>query len=149
MKKLSNKQQIVREACKKYPHKSDRAISRIIGISQPVVSKYRKENNDIINKQFVSEVAGRFILEFGDAVDYWKMQIDELEELKTGEKQVIKQNSENGGYFQAKMPLEPMEKLQIIKEQANLRARILFIASQGEVREVIKVMRTGQLPSLS
>ena len=45
--------------------------------------------------------------------------------------------------------LEPIEKLQLIKEQSNLRARILFLASQGEVREVIKVMRTGQLPSIS
>jgi hypothetical protein len=42
-----------------------------------------------------------------------------------------------------------MEKLSLIREQANLRSRILFLASQGEVREVIKVMRTGQLPAVS
>ena len=94
-------------------------------------------------------VAGKFISEFGNAVDHWKLLIDELESLKTGNKKVIKQNTDTGGYFQAEVPLEPMEKLQIIKEQSNLRARILFLASQGEVREVIKVMRTGQLPTIT
>jgi len=41
-----------------------------------------------------------------------------------------------------------MDKLALIKEQATLRSRILFLASQGEVREVIKVMRSGQLPTM-
>lgn len=149
MKKLSKKQQIAKDAFLKYPTKSDNEIAKITGISQPMISKYRKEYNITIDKEFVAIVAGKFISEFGQAVDHWKLLIDELEALKSGKKQVIKQNSETGGYFQAEVPLEPMEKLQLIKEQATLRSRILFLASQGEVREVIKVMRTGQLPSLT
>jgi predicted transcriptional regulator len=149
MKKLSKKQQIAHEAFLKYPVKSDNEIAKITGVSQPMISKYRKEYNIIIDKEFVAIVAGKFIHEFGHAVDHWKHLINELEELKGGTKQIVKQNSETGGYFQAEVPLEPMEKLQLIKEQATLRSRILFLASQGEVREVIKVMRTGQLPSLN
>ncbi len=147
MKKLSKKQQTAKDAFLKYPTKSDNEIAKLTKISQPMISRYRKEYNISVDKEFIAIVAGKFISEFGHAVDHWKMLIDELEELKTGKKQVIKQNSETGGYFQAEVPLEPMEKLQLIKEQATLRSRILFLASQGEVREVIKVMRTGQLPT--
>lgn len=149
MRKLSKKKLAAKEAFLKYPTKSDNDIAKITGISQPMISTYRKEYNIIVDKEFVALVAGKFIMEFGHAVDHWKLLIDELEALKLGKKVVIKQNSETGGFFQAEVNLEPLEKLQLIKEQATLRSRILFLASQGEVREVIKVMRTGQLPSLT
>ena len=149
MKKLSKKKQTARDAFLKYPVKSDNEIAKITGISQPMISTYRKEYSISIDKEFLAIIAGKFISEFGHAVDHWKILIDELEALKNSKKIVIKQNSETGGYFQAEVDIEPMEKLQLIREQATLRARILFLASQGEVREVIKVMRTGQLPTLS
>ena len=149
MKKLSKKQSLAKEAFLKYPTKSDNEIAKITGISQPMISKYRKEYNITIDKEFIALVAGKFISEFGQAADHWKILIDELEELKTGKKLVVKQNTETGGYFQAEVNLDPMEKLQLIKEQATLRSRILFLAGQGEVREVIKVMRSGQLPELT
>ena len=149
MRKLSKKKQTARDAFLKYPTKSDNEIAKITGISQPMISTYRKEYNISIDKEFLAIIAGKFISEFGHAVDHWKILIDELEALKNSKKIVIKQNSETGGYFQAEVDIEPMEKLQLIREQATLRARILFLASQGEVREVIKVMRTGQLPTLS
>lgn len=149
MKKLSKKHQLAKDAFLKYPTKSDNDIAKITGISQPMISKYRKQYTIAIDKEFIAIVAGKFISEFGHAVDHWKLLIDELEVLKAGKKQVIKQNSETGGYFQAEVSLEPIEKLQLIKEQATLRSRILFLASQGEVREVIKVMRTGQLPTIT
>lgn len=149
MKKLSKKKLAARDAFLKYPTKSDNDIAKITGISQPMISTYRKEYNISIDKEFIAIVAGKFIMEFGQAVDHWKILIEELEILKGGKKTVIKQNSETGGFFQAQVDLEPLEKLQLIKEQAVLRSRILFLASQGEVREVIKVMRTGQLPLLT
>lgn len=149
MKKLSKKKLAARDAFLKYPTKSDNDIAKITGISQPMISTYRKEYNISIDKEFIAIVAGKFIMEFGQAVDHWKILIEELEALKGGKKTVIKQNSETGGFFQAQVDLEPLEKLQLIKEQAVLRSRILFLASQGEVREVIKVMRTGQLPLLT
>lgn len=149
MKKLSKKKLAARDAFLKFPTKSDNDIAKITGISQPMISTYRKEYNISIDKEFIAIVAGKFIMEFGQAVDHWKILIEELEALKGGKKTVIKQNSETGGFFQAQVDLEPLEKLQLIKEQAVLRSRILFLASQGEVREVIKVMRTGQLPLLT
>lgn len=149
MKKLSKKKLAARDAFLKYPTKSDNDIAKLTGISQPMISTYRKEYNISIDKEFIALVAGKFISEFGQAIDHWKILIEELEVLKSSKKIVIKQNSETGGYFQAEVNLEPIEKLQLIREQSNLRARILFLASQGEVREIIKVMRTGQLPSLS
>lgn len=149
MNKISKKEQLATEAFIKYPAKSDNEIAKITKISQPMISKYRKKHSLLIDQEFISIVAGKFIMEFGHAIDHWKLLINELEKLKTGKKQVLKQNSETGGFFEEKVPLDPLEKLQIIKEQANLRSRILFLASQGEVREVIKVMRSGNLPSIS
>lgn len=131
MRKLSiEKEKAMREAFLKYPLKSDQEIHRMTKISQPTISKYRKEYSLQIDQEFVAIIAGKFIMEFGHAVNHWKLLIEELEVLKK------------------KTDLEPMDKLALIKEQSNLRARILFLASQGEVREVIKVMRTGQLPAM-
>ncbi len=149
MKKESKKQKAAREAFLKYPTKSDNEIAKITSISQPQISKYRKMYNVLIDQEFIAITAGKFISEFSQASDHWKMLIDELEALKQGKKTIIKQNPETGGYFKSEVDLEPLDKLALIKEQSNLRARILFLAAQGEVREVIKVMRTtGQLPAL-
>jgi hypothetical protein len=149
MKKLSKKQEACKKAFLKYPTKSDNEIAKIIGVSQPQVSKYRKEYSLAIDTEFIAITAGKFIHEFSEAAEHWKILIDELEELKGGKKTIIKLNADSGGYFKSEVDLEPLDKLQIIREQANLRARILFLASQGEVREVIKVMRSGQLPSIT
>ena len=148
MKKPSKKQQIAQEAFLRHPTKSDNQIAKITGISQPQISKYRKMYNILIDQEFIKIVAGKFILEFSHAADHWKLLIDELEELKKGKKTIFKKGEE-GQLYPEEVDLEPLDKLAIIKEQSNLRARILFLASQGEVREVIKVMRTnGQLPAL-
>ena len=147
MKKLSKKRLAARDAFLKFPTKSDNDIAKITGISQPMISKYRKDYDLQVDSEFIAIVAGKFISEFGQAADHWKGLITELEEIKKGQKVVVKQNSDTGGYFSAKVDLDPLEKLQIIREQAQLRARILFLASQGEVREVIKVMRIGKLPA--
>ena len=149
MKKPSKKQLQAQAAFLRYPTKSDNEIAKITGISQPQISKYRKIYCLSIDQEFIKIVAGKFIMEFSHAADHWKLLIDELEQLKSGKKTIIKQNPETGGYFKSEVDLEPLDKLAIIKEQSNLRARILFLASQGEVREIIKVMRTsGQLPVL-
>lgn len=148
MKKPSKKQLIAQEAFLRYPTKSDNDIAKITGISQPMISHYRKAYNILIDQEFIQITAGKFIMEFSHASDHWKLLIDELEALKTGKKTIVRQNP-NGGYFKAEVDLEALDKLAICKEQANLRAKILFLAAQGEVREVIKVMRTsGQLPAL-
>ncbi len=129
MKKLLKKQETANNAFVKYPHKSDNQIAKITGISQPMISKYRKSYSLQVDSEFIAITAGKFIQEFGHAADHWKLLIDEIEVLKNGD-------------------VDPIDKLSLIKEQASLRERILFLASQGEVREVIKIMRSGKLPQL-
>jgi len=145
--KPSKKQQKVKNAFLQYPTKSDREIAEIVNVSHTMVSNYRNEYNIAIDTEFVAMVAGKFISEFGHAIDHWKLLIDELEVLKRGKKTIFKKG-EDGHFYPEEVDLEPLDKLAIIREQSNLRSRILFLASQGEVREVIKVMRTGQLPVL-
>lgn len=147
-KLLKDQEKVMRESFLKYPTKSDTQLAKITKISRPTITKYRKEYSLQIDTEFVAIVAGKFILEFGQAVDHWKVLIDELEELKNGKKTIFHKNIETGGTYTEEVDLEPLDKLALIKEQSNLRARILFLASQGEVREVIKVMRTGQLPPM-
>ncbi len=149
MKKLSKKQGLAKDAFLKYPTKSDNQIAKLTGISQPMISKYRKMYNISIDKEFIAIVAGKFISEFGHAVDHWKMLIQELEDIKNTKRIIVSQNDDTGQDETQEFELSAMEKLSLIREQANLRSRILFLASQGEVREVIKVMRTGQLPAVS
>lgn len=150
MRKLAKEKQVkLKDAFLKYPLKSDNDISKITGIAQSTVSRYRKDYHLEIDAEFIAITAGKFIAEFGHAIDHWKGLIQEIEEIKKEKKTVVRQNTETGGYFQAQVDLEPMEKLQLIREQSNLRSKILFLGSQGEVREVIKVMRTGQLPTVN
>lgn len=146
-KLLAEKEKAMKQAFLAYPLKSDNDIAKITGISQPTVSKYRKKYHLEIDSEFIAMVAGKFIVEFSQAKEHWKELIEEIEAIKKKKKTVVKQNQETGGYFSAQVELDPLETLQLIKEQANLRAKILFLASQGEVREVIKVMRTGKLPT--
>lgn len=146
-KLLAEKETAMKKAFLNYPLKSDNDIAKITGISQPTISKYRKKYHLEIDSEFIAMVAGKFIVEFSQAKEHWKELIQEIELIKKKKKTVVKQNQETGGYFSAEVELDPLEQLQLIREQANLRARILFLASQGEVREVIKVMRTGQLPA--
>lgn len=149
MKKLSKKHRLVKEAFLRYPTKSDNDIAKITGISQPQISKYRKEYSINIDQEFIAITAGKFIMEFSQAADYWKLQIEELELLKSSKKTIFKTGAD-GQKFPDEVDLEPMDILAICKQQTVLREKILFLAAQGEVREVIKVMRTtGALPAIA
>lgn len=130
-----------------YPLKSDNDIARMANLSQPTVSKYRKIYDEQIDQAFISYTAGLFIRAFSSAEQYWQAQIGELEELKKRQKTIFKKNPD-GSSRPEEVDLEPMDILAICKQQAELQAKILFLASQGRVREVIKVMRSGKLPAL-
>ena len=126
-----------------HPTKSNKAIGIMAGISRRTIGKYRKIYDEQIDQEFVSMTAGKFINEFGKAIDYWKLQIDELEKLKNIKQSII---LKNGNITQIR--LSAMEILAICKQQAELRKYIIFLGSQGEVREVLKIMRSGKLPVL-
>lgn len=134
------KQREIKDRLLEYPDKSDREIAKMVGLSQPTVSKYHKEIMVQVDSDFIHAVAGKFIQEFAAASDHWKKLIGEVEVLK-GEKKTIFKKSSTGQTYPEDADAEPLDKLQMIKQQSDLRAKILFLASQGEVREVIKTMR--------
>ena len=129
----------------RYPTLSDRQLALKIKISNTTVSMYRKKYDESIDAEFLAITAGKFINEFGKASDYWKLQIDELEKLKDSTKTIYKKGKNSKSYA-VQVALEPSDILAIVKHQTDLRKNILYLASQGEVKEVIKVMRSGKLP---
>lgn len=130
MSKLQQKtKDDMKAAFLQYPTKTNNQLSKMLKINHVTIGKYRKEYALQIDTEFVAIVAGKFITEFGQAIDHWKLQMERLEELM--------KKSETS-----------MEKLAIERHITKLRENILLLASQGEVREVIKVMRTGQLPPM-
>lgn len=126
-----------------HPTKSNPVLSKMTGISEPTIGKYRKLYDEQVDHEFITMTAGKFISEFGKAIDYWKLQIDELEKLKNKKQIVILKDGKSSEVY-----LSAMEILAICKQQAELRKYIVFLGSQGEVREVIKIMRSGRLHGL-
>ena len=81
------------------------------------------------------------------ASDYFMKQIENLEELKTQRKSVIIKTKDD--CMVQTIPLEPMEILQIEKQQTELWAKIIFLCRQNEAIEVIKLIQNGELPALT
>lgn len=130
MSKLTpEKTKLLKDTLNKFPTYTDQRIATKLNVCRKTVLAYRKEVTIRYDSEFVSIVAGKFIAAFGKAGDYWLSQISELEELKSKD-------------------MDPMEVLAICKQQADLQVKILFLAGQGEVKEVIRVMRSGKLPSI-
>jgi len=123
--KLSLEDQITR-----FPTKTDTQIAIETGCNRTTVAKYRKQMDLKYDSEFIRIVAGKFIKAYGRAEEYWLNQITRLEELKTAQDVTI------------------MDKLAIEKHQSELQKNILYLASQGEVRQVIKIMRMGKIPML-
>ncbi len=135
MRTLTQKPKVL-DLINRFPTKTDRQIALETGCHRVTVGKYRKDLDLKYDSEFVKIVAGKFIKAYGRAEEYWLKQIDRLEELKTsttGEEDVS---------------LSPMEILAIEKHQSELHEKVLFLASQGEVRQVIRIMRMGKIPML-
>lgn len=137
----------LRDILHQFPSYQDIQIARNLKITRKTVAKYRHEVSGQYDDAFVKIVAGKFIVAYGYASDYWNSQITELEELKNSKKIISKIDSE-GQKHTEELDLEPMEILAICKQQAELQKMILVLAGQGEVREVIRIMRTGKIPIL-
>jgi len=149
MRKLApEKEKLLRDTLNKFPKYNDVQIGNQLDINRMTVGKYRKEMNLKYDTQFVRIVAGKFIAAYGCATDYWNSQITELEELKNSKHTIYIKNEKTGGSFEKEVPLSPMETLAICKQQAELQKMVLVLAGQGEVREVIRIMRSGKIPML-
>jgi len=120
----------IKDQIDRFPTKTDTQIAIETGCNRTTVAKYRKQMDLKYDSEFVRIVAGKFIKAYGRAEEYWLNQITRLEELKIAQDVTI------------------MDKLAIEKHQTELQKNILYLASQGEVREVIKIMRMGKIPML-
>jgi len=147
LRKLQNKDKVL-DLIDRFPTMTNRHIAKDANCNETTVAKYRKQMDLKYDSEFVRIVAGKFIKAYGRAEEYWLHQITKLEELKNSTHTIYIKNEETGGTFEKEVPLSPMEKLAIDKHQTELQKNILFLASQGEVREVIKIMRMGKIPML-
>ena len=127
-----------------YPSKTNEEIAQMLGYSAPTIAKRRRLMERGMEQEFVRATADMFIQEFQAATHYWSMQISRLEELKVRKKKVMR-NSTNGGSFEDEVDLDAMEILAIERTQADLKSRIVHQAAQGEVHEILKMMRNGKL----
>jgi DNA mismatch repair ATPase MutL len=138
------KKQEIREAILKYPASTNTELAEKCRVSKPTITNVKKEFALTVDTEFLKMVAGRFIFEFETAKQHWMHQITELETMKNGTKTVfVKDPEKKGRKLPKEFGLSPMEKLAIDKHITKLRENILFLASQGEVVEVIKIMRSG------
>lgn len=128
------------------PTKSDRDIAKIVKINNKTVSAYRKKIMIRIDDHLASNVAGKFLLHFQMAMDYFKIQIERLDKLKEQTKTVV-HSKKDGGSWTTDEKLSPMEILELEKHQTRLWENIITLCSQGEVIEVMKLMQNGTIQS--
>lgn len=148
MPKLTReKEKLLRDTLTKFPTYTDERIGKQLKLTRQTVLKFRHEITTRHDSEFIAITAGKFIAAFGTASDYWYSQLSELEELKHKKKTIFKKGKDGQSYPE-QVDLEPMDILAICKQQAELQKMVLFLASQGEVKEVIKVMRSGKLSVL-
>ena len=144
----SEKEKLLKDILNNYPGYNDSQIGKQLKITRQTVAKYRKQIDLKYDSEFVKIVAGKFIKAYGRAEEYWLHQIDRLEVLKNSTHTIYIKNEKTEGSFEKEISLLPMEILAIEKHQSELHEKILFLASQGEVRQVIRIMRMGKIPML-
>lgn len=146
--RILKRKDIVLDLINRFPTTTNRDIAKKAECNENTVARYRKELDLKYDSEFVKIVAGKFIKAYGRAEEYWLKQIDRLEVLKNSTHTIWIKNEKTGGSFEKEVELSPMEKLAIEKHQSELHEKVLFLASQGEVRQVIRIMRMGKIPML-
>ena len=142
MPKLSTKiESNVKDQLLRFPSKTDIQIAKETGCNRTTVGKYRKEIDSHYDSEFVKIVAGKWIKYYGLAADLLFKYITQLETYKEEDKQVL----DNKGDL-IPMPLTPTEKGQLVKIQGDIVTKLCEDAGNGEVREVIRMMRNGKIP---
>jgi len=131
-----------------YPTKSDNALSKELNLDNKTVTKYRKKLYVGLDHHLARNISGKFLTHFQMASDYFMKQIEKLEELKKEQKTIFKKGAEGQSYAES-ISLEPMDILQIEKQQTVLWEKIIFLCRQSEAVEVIKMMQNGELPVIN
>jgi len=124
-----------------FPTKTDKQIAIETGCDRHTVAKYRKETDLKYDSEFVKIVAGKWIKYYGMAAELLFKYISQIEEYKeTGKKIIITKEGDK------EIPLSGMEKGQLTKIQGDLVTKLCEDAGNGEVREVIRMLRNGKIP---
>lgn len=131
-----------------HPTWTDRQIGEHLKLSRSAVWRVRCKIISAIDYELAKKVAGKFLADFQMATDYFKSQIERLEQLKK-ETKTVYHSTKDDGSFTTKESLSPLEILQIEKQQTELWKNILFIARQGEAVEVMRLIQNGRIPAIS
>lgn len=131
-----------------YPTKSDYQIAEDLAVSRSRVYQIRKQLFIAIDHELARNVAGKFLADFQMASDYFKTQIERLEELKDSTRLVF-HDTKDKGKFTTREPIGPMGILALEKHQTELWKDILFLARQGEAIEVIRAIQDGRLSEIT
>ena len=146
--KAELKELIYREILE-HPTLSDYQLSAKLNVSRPTVWRVRNKLIGAIDYELAKKVAGKFLTDFQMASDYFKLQIERLEKLKTQSKTIQRNNMSTHEIETKEVPLDPIDILAIEKQQSELWKNILFLARQGEAVEVMRIIGNGRIPEIN
>jgi len=131
-----------------HPTWTDRQIGEHLNLSRSSVWRVSCKIISAIDYELAKKVAGKFLADFQMATDYFKTQMERLEQLKEQTK-TMHHSTKDGGTFVTDEKLSPLDILAIEKQQTELWKNILFIARQGETVEVMRLIQNGRIPAIS
>ena len=94
-------------------------IADRIGVDKSAVSRAVASTKKSKDYQLAAKVAGKFIQDFANTIEFWKLQITQLEQLKktTEDVEII---------------------IKIMREQSDRYEKILVLARQAEIITILK-----------
>ena len=101
------------------PSLTQREIAEEVGVHESTVSRVIRSLTKGNDYQIATRAASKFLQEFVNAAEFWKLQITELEKLKE-----ITEDSNL--------------KLKIMREQSDRYEKILVLARQWEVIQIVR-----------
>lgn len=126
------------------PDSTDYEIAERLNLSRSAVWRARNKVIRSIDYKLAASVAGKFLVDFQMASDYWKKQISELEDQKSKPNKVLVMTKD--GPQEKEVPKSDAEIREIMRQQEDLWKNILFLARQGEAVEVLRLMEAGRIP---
>ena len=101
-------------------------IADKVGVHKSTVSRAVASTKKSKDYQLAAKVAGKFIQDFANTIEFWKLQITQLEELKktTQDTQTI---------------------IKIMREQSDRYEKILVLARQSELIEALRKLSHGDV----
>ncbi len=143
-KLTSDKEKLLRDTLIRFPAYTDKKIATQLSLNRTTVAKYRKNMDLKYDSDFISITAGKWIKYYNLASDLFLKYITQIEEYKeSGTKTIVVDKGT------VKIPLSGMEKGQLTKIQGDILTKLCEDAGNGEVREVIRMMRVGKIPTLT